>query len=249
MILAIFWFLWLNGILGIIMKLTKRQKTFIEKMLDIYLESQEPIHYTTVAEQLNLSKYTAYDMLRLLEEKGYVESIYVTRCEGPGRASVLFQPTPKAKESFKKLAGDEILSLEEAKERTILKIAAGEFEDAKLAEDILLQMDAGLDDVLYCTDLISDLVTRLRVLGRHRMMDYYASVILTLIEKENGSGLRLLPGFMLGLVSGESNAVELTDNVLERIRKYEILLDRMDKEARDCLGNMLSKVIAPLKIE
>lgn len=130
-----------------------------------------------------------------------------------------------------------------------MKIAAGEFEDAKLAEDILLQMDAGLDDVLYCTDLISDLVTRLRVLGRHRMMDYYASVILALIEKENGSGLRLLPGFMLGLVSGESNAVELTDNVLERIRKYEILLDRMDKEARDCLGNMLSKVIAPLKIE
>ncbi len=70
-------------------------------MLDIYLEIQEPIHYTTVAEQLNLSKYTAYDMLRLLEEKGYVESVYETRGEGPGRASVLFQPTQKAKETFK----------------------------------------------------------------------------------------------------------------------------------------------------
>jgi hypothetical protein len=54
---------------------------------------------------------------------------------------------------------------------------------------------------------------------------------------------------MLGLASGESNAVELTDNVLKRIRNYEILLDRMDKEARDNLMNLLSKVIAPLKIE
>jgi len=229
------------------MKLTKRQLTFIGKMLDIYLEIQEPIHYTTVAEQLNLSKYTAYDMLRLLEEKGYVESIYETRGEGPGRASVLFQPTQKAKETFKKLAGDEIISLEEAKGRIVSKIAVGEFEDAKLAEDILLQVEAGLDDVLYCTDLISDLVTRLRVLGRHRVMDYYASAILALIEKKNAGGLDLLPGFMLGLASGQSNAVELTDNVLKRIRNYGILLDRMDKEARDSLGNMLSKVIAPLK--
>lgn len=218
-------------------------------MLDIYLEVQEPIHYTTVAEQLNLSKYTAYDMLRLLEEKGYVESVYETRSEGPGRASISFQPTQKAKETFKKLTGDEIISLEESKEKIISKIAAGKFEDAKLAEDILLQMDAGLDDVRYCTDLISDLVTRLRVLGRHRLMDYYASVILALIAKKNTGGLSLLPGFMLGLASGESNAVELTDNILERIRNYEILLDRMDKEARDSLGNMLSKVIAPLKIE
>jgi hypothetical protein len=188
-------------------------------------------------------------MLRLLEEKGYVESVYETRSEGPGRASISFQPTQKAKETFKKLTGDEIISLEESKEKIISKIAAGKFEDAKLAEDILLQMDAGLDDVRYCTDLISDLVTRLRVLGRHRLMDYYASVILALIAKKDTGGLSLLPGFMLGLASGESNAVELTDNILERIRNYEILLDRMDKEARDSLGNMLSKVIAPLKIE
>jgi predicted ArsR family transcriptional regulator len=231
------------------MKLTKRQIIFIEKMLDIYLEVQEPIHYTTVAEQLNLSKYTAYDMLRLLEKKGYVESVYETRSEGPGRASISFQPTQKAKETVKKLTGDEIISLEEAKERIVSKIAAGEFEHAKLAEDILLQIDAGLDDVRYCSDLISDLVTRLRVLGRHRMMDYYASVILALIEKKNAGGLSLLPGFMLGLASAESNAIELTDNVLKRIRNYEILLDRMDKEARDNLMNLLSKVIAPLKIE
>ncbi|CAG1015932.1 hypothetical protein ANAEL_05408 [Anaerolineales bacterium] len=229
------------------MKITKRQKAFIEKILDIYKEIQGPIHYSTVAEQLNLSKYTAYDMLRLLEEKGYVESVYETHSEGPGRASISFKPTKKAEETFRKLAGAEAASWEEAKERVITKIAAGEFEDAKLAEDILLQVDGGLDDVLYCSNLIGDLVTRLRARGRHRMMDYYASVMLALIEKKNAGDLYLLPGFMLGLASSEDDAVELTDSFLKKIRKYEILLERMDKEARSRLGDMLSNIIAPLR--
>ena len=231
------------------MRLTKRQKNFIEIMLDIYKEIQEPVHYSTVAEQLKLSKYTAYDMLRLLEEKGYVESVYETHSEGPGRASILFKPTEKAEETFKKLAGDETASWDEAKERIITKIAAGEFEDAKLAEDILLQLEDGLDDVLYCTNLIGDLVTRLRARGRHRMMDYYASVMLALIERKNAGDLYLLPGFMLGLASSEDDAVELTDKFLKKIRRYEILLERMDKEARSRLDDMLTKIIAPLRSE
>lgn len=229
------------------MKITKRQKAFIEKILDLYKQIQGPIHYSTVAEQLKLSKYTAYDMLRLLEEKGYVESVYETHSEGPGRASVLFKPTKKAEEAFRKLAGTEAASWEDAKERIITKIAAGEFEDAKLAEDILLQVEGGLDDVLYCTNVIGDLVNRLRARGRHRMMDYYASVMLALIEKKNAGDLYLLPGFMLGLASNEDDAVELTDSFLKKIRKYEILLERMDKEARSRLGEMLTTIIAPLR--
>ena len=211
------------------------------------MEIQEPIHYSMVAEQLKLSKYTAYDMLRLLEEKGYVESIYETHSKGPGRASVLFQPTQKAKATFQELAGDEAKSWEEAKERIITKIAKGEFEDAKLAEDILLQIEGGLDDVFYCSSVIGDLVTQLRARGRHRMMDYYASVILALIEKKNAGSLHLLPGFMLGLASGEDDAAELTDKFLQKIRNYDILLDRMDKEGRNRLEDMLSSIITRLR--
>lgn len=233
--------------MGKTVKLTRRQKAFIEKILDIYKEIQGPIHYSVLAERLELSKYTAYDMLRLLEEKGYVESVYETHSEGPGRASVLFKPTQKAEETFRKLAGAEATSWEEAKERIITKIAAGEFEDVKLAEDILLQLGGGMDDVLYCTNLIGDLVARLRARGRHRMMDYYASVMLALIEKKNAGDLYLLPGFLLGLASNEDDAVELTDSFLKKIRRYEILLERMDKEARNRLGDMLTKIIAPMQ--
>jgi hypothetical protein len=50
------------------MKLTGRQRAFLSTFLDLYREAQEPLHYTTVAQRLGVSKITAYDMLRLLEE-------------------------------------------------------------------------------------------------------------------------------------------------------------------------------------
>lgn len=131
-------------------------------MLDLYGEIQGPFHYSHIAEKLGLSKYTAYDMLRLLEEKGYVESVYETHESGPGRASVLFKPTIKAREAFEQLAGGDTTNWEAAKERVIARIEAGEFEDAELAEEVLVQMAGGIEDVVYCAKVIGDLVTRLR---------------------------------------------------------------------------------------
>lgn len=228
------------------MKLTKRQRAFIEKMLDIYTELQEPVHYSVVAEKLQLSKYTAYDMLSLLAEKGYVEAVYETNRTGPGRASVLFRPTQKAQETIKRLVGEEAKTMAEAKDRILASIAAGEFEDKELAEEILLQMKGGLDDVLYCSTLISDLVNRLRALGRHRVAESYASILLAFIERANIRDFRLLPGFLLGLAADEKDSVDLSETLIKQIRKYEILLDRMDRESRKRLGKMLSKILAPL---
>ncbi len=58
------------------MKLTKRQDAFIKNLLDLYMEAKEPIHYTVLAERLGVSRFTAYDMLRVLEDKGFVRSEY-----------------------------------------------------------------------------------------------------------------------------------------------------------------------------
>lgn len=51
------------------MKITRRQEDFIRKLLDLYRESEGPIHYSELAERLGVNRFTAYDMLRLLEEK------------------------------------------------------------------------------------------------------------------------------------------------------------------------------------
>ena len=82
-----------------VIKLTFRQKAFLDKLHDVYSEMQGPIHYSLVAERLGLSNSTAYDMLRVLEQKGMVGSQYATPKEiaGPGRSSILFYPTCSGK--------------------------------------------------------------------------------------------------------------------------------------------------------
>lgn len=57
--------------------LTKRQAEFLEVIKELYLESDQPVHYETVGRQLGVSKWTAYDHIRALEKKGFVDSIYI----------------------------------------------------------------------------------------------------------------------------------------------------------------------------
>ena len=81
-----------------IMTLTHRQRTFLHRLLDVYPDHRdEPVHYSTVAQALGVSNTTAYEMMKLLEKKGYVSSEYrlPDRHRGPGRSQVLFRPTWK----------------------------------------------------------------------------------------------------------------------------------------------------------
>jgi len=76
-------------------KLTHRQQQFLGQFLDIYREIDRPVHYVAIAERLRLGKVTVYEMLRLLEERGLVRAEYDmdSGSHGPGRPTVLFQPT------------------------------------------------------------------------------------------------------------------------------------------------------------
>ena len=76
------------------MNLTRRQKDFITNLIDLSNEIEGPIHYSALADRLGVSPFTAYDMLRLLEEKGLVTSEYQLAAgkDGPGRAERLFYP-------------------------------------------------------------------------------------------------------------------------------------------------------------
>lgn len=80
--------------------LTYRQKAFLAKMHDIYREIQKPIHYNVIAKKLGLCGSTVYDMLRVLEKKGMVNSQYrlPKKDAGPGRSSIFFVPANMALE-------------------------------------------------------------------------------------------------------------------------------------------------------
>lgn len=231
-------------------KLTHRQEKFIQEILDIYHKSHEPFHYSLVAEYLGLSKYTAYDMLRLLEEKGYVEAVYETHEGRPGRASILFQPTEKARQTFQKLAGNDVTDWEVAKARVIHRIRAEELEDPSIAQEVLAKLPSSFsDEVVYCASVIGNLLSSLSGRGRHKLMDYYASFILALSEQRQTSDLRLLPAFLLGMSVNDDNAPEITEKYFDDIRRYETLFEHMDKKARLRLAGMLKRLLSPLQGE
>ncbi len=104
--------------------LTPRQQQFLRQFLDIYQELGEPVHYSTLAERLGVGKVTAYEMLRLLEERGLVRKVYQPNPDqhGPGRSTVIFAPTREGGQLMRRLSGE-----------------AAELEDWRSLRDRLLQ--------------------------------------------------------------------------------------------------------------
>ena len=83
------------------MKITTRQKEFLQSLIDLYQEKGSPIHYSEVAQKLGVSKWTAYDMLQLLRKEGLLEVEYLIPESDSynwgklGRSTITFFPTKK----------------------------------------------------------------------------------------------------------------------------------------------------------
>ncbi len=83
------------------MNITKRQREFLENLIDLYQEKSSPIHYSEVARKMRVSKWTAYDILQLLHKNGLVEVEYLIPESDNynwgklGRSTITFFPTKK----------------------------------------------------------------------------------------------------------------------------------------------------------
>ncbi|MBU4602627.1 hypothetical protein KKA86_05970 [bacterium] len=83
------------------MRITKRQKEFLQSLIDLYQQKDTPIHYSEVAQKMGVSKWTAYDMLQLLHKEGFLEVEYLIpesdnyKWGKLGRSTITFFPTKK----------------------------------------------------------------------------------------------------------------------------------------------------------
>ncbi|MBE3583886.1 MAG: hypothetical protein IMX01_07235 [Limnochordaceae bacterium] len=76
------------------MGLTGRRMEFLVCLARLCQQSGQPVHYALVAQELGVSKFTAYDRLRELLSDGYLTQAYELPTAGrPGRSLVLFAPT------------------------------------------------------------------------------------------------------------------------------------------------------------
>jgi len=214
------------------MKLTYRQKAFLSKLLDIYRWTQGPIHYSTVAEQLGLDNSSAYDMLRLLEQKGMVTSVYTPKeVSGPGRSSILFAPTAETIEMFSHLAGEvrEQDNWEDVKARILDSLTRGKADNyTHVFNELFSKIPQSRSSLVCCAEVITALLIDLRK-ARQELVEQIA--VDNLLEAP-ASKLRM--SILAGLILGLSHASKETRRIInarqEYAEKYQASLQDLSRD-------------------
>lgn len=235
-------------------KLTRRQEAFILNMLDLYYAFQHPLHYSDLAERLGVSRFTAYDMLRLLEEKGYARSEYRLagdKC-GPGRSEIVFLPTDKAHQLLADLTGDEHNeSWTNLREKVFERLSESEIINSDLGQDVLGRIPTGETQALqYCMEVMSVIALRIkRGIGLQLLLDFFPKLLL----EENTTtldDLALFGGFALGVLAREKyEDVRWRDELYEHVKRYQILITEMTPDQQYLLVHNLKELYLSLLAE
>ena len=216
------------------MELTFRQKSFLSKFLDVYRGMQEPVHYSVIAKQLGLNNSTAYDMLRLLEQKGMVTSEYGTPKEtsGPGRSSIRFVPTAETTELFSHLAGDirEQDEWDDVKVRILTNLSRGKADNYKnILNELLARIPEPQSSLVRCAEVMTALLLRLRESKQSLNQQNPIDNLL----KASASKLRMsiLAGLILGLSYADQRTPRLLSIYQECTEKYEASLQELSRDS------------------
>lgn len=226
--------------------LTPRQQEFLRQFLAVYQELGEAVHYTTLAERLGVGKVTAYEMLRLLEERGLARKEYQPNPEqhGPGRSPVAFAPTSLAVQLLRRQPPE-----------------SAELEDWRTLRDRLLQQLSECSRSNY-ENLLHDLFSHLP--DSRTPMNYVteltAAMMLSVASIQEWPEVRALmenlrriglPGeISLSSLSGVSLALStlgqmksrFSASLMANVGKYETMLAQISEENRLHLNDFARQI-------
>lgn len=230
--------------------LTYRQQSFLDQFLDIYQETDQPLHYTLVAERLSIGKVTAYEMLRLLEEYGLVSSEYQKRSNrsGPGRSVVLFYPTQEALRLIKEIAGEDtdISNWSIVKNQILQKLQTGEVGIYKeLLEDILIRIPEGRSPLIIITELITAVILLLSFIqdspGVKNLLEHLQHIGLP-----KSASLHVMSGIATFLSAIEKTNRRYSSVLLSEFNRYEEMLSKLDNEYRNVVSEFTREAVTIL---
>ena len=224
-------------------KFTRRQQEFLGHFLDLYQELNVPIHYTEVAKRLGVGRITAYEMLRLLEERGLVLSeFYLPEGKrGPGRAIVLFAPTEKALQLMVELAGDTVNleDWEQTKAHIMERLRQGKLVgyEALLNELLTRVPDNNNSPLLYMAEMTTTMILAVRTYmegpGGQVIKEH-----LRRIGLPGELGLSALSGMGMALGAMELVNRRIAIFLLRESSKYQLMYVELTEENRRRLGNL-----------
>lgn len=226
--------------------LTRRQKQYLGKFLDIYQESEEPIHYVGLAKRLDIGKTTAYEMLRLLEMRGLVKAEYhlPPGNRGPGRSEVFFRPTKEATRLFDQLSGStaDIKEWEIVKQRILKELQDGEAGGYEtLLNDLLIRIPEQRSPLIFMTEMITTIILALTPIKK-AVKDKGLLDRLSRIGLPGEVGLIALAGFCAALSLVEDVNKRFSTLIMEQSGKYQEMFTQLNEEKREQLTDFARQV-------
>lgn len=230
------------------MKLTPRQQAFLDKLFDLYRELNGPVHYSVVAESLGVNKFSAYDMLKLLEKKGVAASSYVLgeSNAGPGRSMVVFYPTHKAAKFLTQLR-HEVLGGDEwhqAKENLLQRIReTQESNYAEAVREILAQLPDVKTPLMYCTEMIGVLLLNLAYASK-QTGELVNLRMLTRLNVRDEVGLGTMAGFSLAsIISQQTGDPSFVSKLIGHTKRFQANLSELSEESVSRLTTFLQDAL------
>jgi DNA-binding PadR family transcriptional regulator len=230
------------------LKLTPRQQAFLDKLFELYREFKGPVHYSVVAEKLGVNKFSAYDMLKVLEEKGVAASSYVLSNDqtGPGRSQVVFYPTNKAAQFLTQLREEMRYSSDwhRVKQRVLQRLEeSGQNNPADALREALSNLPDTKVPLNYCTEMISVLL-----LNIERLRSTKLQPVLETLSIPGQVGLGTLVGVNLAsILTEESEDTRLSEKLLSHTQRFQKYLGEMSDESITKLSAFLNDAKALLQ--
>ncbi len=215
-------------------RLTPRQRSFLTSFVHLFQETGEPLHYSVVAKHERLKNSSAYDMLRLLEQKGLVGCEYLAPkpVTGPGRTNVVFSPTAEGLNLMCHLSSGETIDKREWQQVEAHILQSLWHRDTSghgiLLEELLTGISATGSPLIACARMITVLLLGLREVGlnkgKHRLIN-------KLLERSTTKiGLSLLAGVAFSLCLVERVRRRYGLNAGNYLKSYEVSLERLSQE-------------------
>jgi hypothetical protein len=227
-------------------ELTRRQSEFLSQFLKHYQRVKKALHYTDLAEALNLGKVTVYEMLRLLEERGYVRSEYhlPEGDRGPGRSTVHFRPTQKALTLSPHLVGEnlDLESWEEVANHILSqleKIRPKGYET--YLQELIDKLPKTKSPLVYLTEMSTAIILALGSVKERAE----ASHLLKRLHSLGLPGeidLSALPGIGISLGFMERVNQQVAYFLSEQSGKYHTLLEHLGQEKQRLLREFTRQV-------
>ncbi|MCS7221319.1 MAG: hypothetical protein RML36_08400 [Anaerolineae bacterium] len=229
--------------------LTPRQRAFLAELNDLVQRHGGPVHYSEVASSLGVNRFSAYDMLKVLEAKGMVSTSYALAPRGgPGRTQVLFNITARGLSAL--TAGEERgAGLEEwasFKARILQCLQeVSQVSYSELLRELLKRLPERRRPLMFCAEMVTVLLLNLmHVRAKISGIDW-AETLSSLTDRGE-AGLGALAGLSLGSAFSASSDHRLLEALYANVQRYQRTIHGLSEESQRRLSEFLKEAIRVL---